>query len=113
MSEKTSVFTDIVEGRLPAKIVHETKNVLAFHDINPSSPVHVLVIPKKCIPSLNDLSATHDALLVEMFEVVRVVVRETGIAETGYQVLIRTGRDGGQEIDHLHIHVNGGAPIDR
>ncbi len=105
------VFCKIVKGEIPAKVVYEDEKVMAFHDINPQAPVHVLVIPKEHIPTVNDLKEERKELIGHIFTVIKEIAKELGIAESGYRVLVNCNRDGGQEIYHLHFHLLGGAPL--
>jgi histidine triad (HIT) family protein len=105
------VFCKIVKGELPAKVVYEDDRVMAFHDINPQAPVHVLVIPKEHIPTVNDLKEEHAELIGHIFLVIKKIAKELGIAESGYRVLVNCNSDGGQEIYHLHFHLLGGKPL--
>ncbi len=105
------VFCKIVKKEIPAKVVYEDDRVMAFHDINPQAPVHILVIPKEHIPTLNDLTEEHKELIGHIFTVIRQIAQEMGIAESGYRVLVNCNRDGGQEIYHLHFHLLGGAHL--
>ena len=105
------VFCKIVNREIPAKVVYEDDKVMAFHDINPQAPVHILVIPKEHIPTVNDLEEKHKELIGHIFMVIKEIAREMGIAESGYRVLVNCNRDGGQEIYHLHFHLLGGAPL--
>ena len=105
------VFCKIVKKEIPAKVVYEDEKVIAFHDINPQAPVHVLVIPKEHIPTLNDLEKKHKELTGHIFLVIKEIAKELGIAESGYRVLVNCNRDGGQEIYHLHFHLLGGKPL--
>ena len=105
------VFCKIVKKEIPAKVVYEDDRVMAFHDINPQAPIHILVIPKEHIPTLNDLTEEHKELIGHIFTVIKQIAKEMGIAESGYRVLVNCNRDGGQEIYHLHFHLLGGAPL--
>jgi histidine triad (HIT) family protein len=105
------VFCKIVNGELPAKVVYEDDLVMAFHDINPQAPVHILVIPKEHIPTLNDLEERHKELIGHIFLVIKKIAQELGIAESGYRVIVNCNRDGGQEVYHLHYHLLGGKPL--
>lgn len=106
-----TVFTKIINKEIPADILYEDDDVLAFRDIHPLAPVHVLVIPKREISSINEL-ASDDALLAgKLVFVVRDVARHLHISEKGYKLLFRVGRDGGQEIPHIHLHLIGGARL--
>lgn len=100
------LFCKIVRGEIPAKLVAESALCVAFHDIAPQAPVHVLVIPRAHVASLNEL---RDAETVSaMAELATQVAREAGIAEKGYRTVMNTGADGGQTVHHLHMHLLGG-----
>lgn len=101
-----TIFAKIVRGEIPATIVAETTNALAFRDVAPQAPVHVLVIPKRSVATLDDVEDA--ALLGELLVLARDVARQEGIAESGYRVVINTRGDGGQTVPHLHLHVLGG-----
>lgn len=105
------IFCKIVAGQIPSNKVYEDEHVLAFHDINPTAPVHVLVIPKKHLASVNDLHATDGAMLSALFQAVQHVAKTTGVAETGYRTLTNTGKNSGQVVPHLHFHVLGGRSL--
>jgi histidine triad (HIT) family protein len=102
------IFCKIVAGQIPANKVYEDEQVLAFHDIQPKAPVHVLVIPKKHLVSVNGLHADDAAMLSHLFAAVQEVAKATGVAETGYRTLTNTGKNAGQVVPHLHFHVMGG-----
>ena len=105
------IFCKILAGEIPAAKVHETQNTLAFEDINPKAPVHVLVIPRKHIPTINDLSPEDGAIVGEMMLAAREVAGLKGIAESGYRIIFNTNREAGQEVFHIHLHVLGGHPL--
>lgn len=102
------LFCKIVEKKIPAKLVHEDEYTVAFDDINPQAPVHTLVIPKRHIPSIQDLGAGEDSLLARLLNCCTHVAALKGIQESGYRLVTNTGRDGGQTVFHLHFHVLGG-----
>ena len=102
------LFCKIGSGQIPAKVVLQDDEVLAFDDINPQAPVHVLVIPKRHVVALNDTGVGDQALLGRLLEAAAQVARQKGLAEAGYRVVANTGRDGGQTVLHLHLHVLGG-----
>lgn len=107
-----NVFARILRGELPCARVYEDEHVLAFRDINPLAPVHVLVIPKGRYVSWDDFSAgASDAELAGFVRAVGRVARDEGLVAQGYRVLANVGRRGGQEVPHLHMHVFGGAPL--
>ena len=101
------IFCKIIKGEIPCKKVYEDDDVLAFHDINPSAPIHFLLIPKKHLESLAHAQPEDTALLGKMMALVPQLAKEQG-CQNGFRVVINTGRDGGQEVSHLHIHVLGG-----
>ena len=101
------LFCKIAAKELDSKIVHESDGVIAFEDINPAAPTHVLVIPKEHIASAQELSAGHSALLGEIFDAISSIAEDRGVAE-GYRVVTNVGRDAGQSVFHLHFHLIGG-----
>jgi histidine triad (HIT) family protein len=104
------LFCKIVRGEIPCSKVYEDDELLAFHDINPVAPVHFMLIPKLHLASLNDAEAEHAALLGKMLLLTPKLAREQGL-KNGFRTVINTGKGGGQEIFHLHIHVIGGGNI--
>lgn len=107
----TTIFSKIINREIPANIVHEDEHCLAFHDVSPQAPVHVLLIPKKPIMSLEQLEPADAELLGHMWLTIRQVARDLELAENGYRVVVNCGRDGGQSVDHLHFHILGGRPL--
>ncbi len=103
-----TIFQKIIDREIPADIVYEDDRALAFRDISPKAPVHVLVIPKKPIRSIAAAGEDDRDLLGHLLLVARDVARAEGLAENGYRVVTNIGRDGGQSVDHLHLHVLGG-----
>jgi histidine triad (HIT) family protein len=106
MGEKT-IFKRIIDGEIPANRVYEDDRCLAFHDINPQAPVHVLVIPKREIASVDDLQDEDQPLVGHLWKVMRDLARQLGLGD-GYRVVVNCGRHGGQEVPHLHFHLLGG-----
>jgi histidine triad (HIT) family protein len=102
------VFCRIVRKELPAKVLFEDERILAFEDIRPKAPVHVLVIPKAHFASLNEAPEGAEALLGEMLLRARALAREKGVGESGYRIVLNTAGDSGQEVLHIHFHVLGG-----
>lgn len=102
------IFCKIVKGEIPSKKVFEDDEVLAFHDINPTAPIHILVIPKQHITSTASLTADHAALTGRVILAAAQVAREQGIEENGYRLLTNTNKDGGQVVFHMHWHLVGG-----
>ena len=105
------LFCAIVAGDIPAERVRESPRTLAFRDINPQAPVHVLVIPKEHYPDLAALAGAGDGLLAEVAEQAHLVASAEGVAETGYRVVFNTGAEAGQTVGHAHAHVLGGRPM--
>ena len=101
------LFCKIVAGQIPAKRVHEDAQVIAFHDIHPSAPVHILMVPKLHLVSMMEVQAEHQALLGHMMVLSAGLMRDLGVTG-GYRHVLNTGKDGGQEVQHLHLHVMGG-----
>lgn len=107
------LFCRIIKGEIPADIVYQDEWVLAFRDIHPIAPTHILIIPKKHIASLDDLTESpEDAIIAgRLILTAKQLATQEKIAENGYKLLLRTGKDGGQEVGHLHWHLIGGAPL--
>ena len=106
MSEEKSLFTRIIEREIPAEIVYEDECCVALNDINPQAPVHLLVVPKKPIRSLAELTEGDAALMGHLMLVVRDLARELEL-DQGFRIVANTGPDGGQTVDHLHVHLLG------
>ncbi len=113
MSKKECIFCRIVKGEVSSEILYQDDLVIAFPDVNPSAPVHVLVIPKEHIESVNQLtkSEKHEKVAGRLILAAKQIAQEKGIAEDGYKLLLRTGKHGGQEIPHIHLHLFGGAQL--
>lgn len=112
--DRDNVFARILRGEIPAKKVYEDDCALAFHDITPKAPVHVLVIPKGEYETLHEFGAKAPTDVVAGFwKAVAAVVDKLGVAGSGYRTIINTGPDGGQEVGHMHLHILGGRPIGR
>ena len=110
--DDTNIFARILRGELPCKTVLETEHSLAFHDINPLAPIHVLVLPRGAYVSWDDFSAcASEAEIADFVRAVGEVGRMTGASAQGYRLLANIGKRGGQEVAHLHVHVFGGAPL--
>ena len=105
------IFCKIAAHDIPAKIVLETDQVVVIHDIAPKAKVHVLVIPKQHLVTFTDLTNENKVIMAELGMVVKQVVQQLGIAESGYKVVINNGHDGGQAVPHLHLHVLGGEKV--
>lgn len=109
MTGKT-IFQRIIDREIPAQIVYEDDRALAFRDVNPQAPTHVLVIPKKPVASLATAESSDAELLGHLLDVVRRVAQQEGL-EGGYRVALNVGADGGQSVDHLHFHILGGRKL--
>ena len=105
------LFCKIIAGEIPSKKVYEDENVYAFHDINPNAPVHVLVIPKKHVSSIQEVSAENIGAVSAVLQAIPVIAAELGLAEKGYRVITNCGEDGGQTVGHLHFHILGGKKL--
>lgn len=106
------IFCKIIKGDIPSKKVYEDDLALAFHDISPIAPVHVLVIPKKHIASVLDIAEEDKELVGYLHQVIGKVAKETGVAETGFRIISNTGTHGQQTVPHLHYHVIGGRQLE-
>ena len=105
------LFCRIARKEIPAKLVHEDDDVVAFEDLNPQAPVHVLVVPRRHVPSLNELEAGDDALAGKLLRVAAGIARARGVAEPGWRAVVNVGKEGGQVVFHVHLHVLGGRPM--
>ncbi len=106
-----TIFTKIIRKEIPADIVYQDDHVTAFRDINPQAPVHVLIVPNKEIPTVNDIDVQDEELVGKMFTAAKKIAAAEGVAENGYRLLINCNRDGGQEVFHLHMHLFAGRPL--
>ena len=111
MGESSCVFCRIVGGELPAQIVYETPRVLAFHDIQPVAPVHVLLIPREHIVDSSALTEDNADLVSEIFIAARDVAEQLGVADAGYRLVMNKGRFGGQSVFHMHLHLLAGRQL--
>lgn len=107
MSSEKTIFKKIIDGEIPADIVYEDDKCLAFRDVNPQAPTHVLIIPRTEIASLADLEESDRDLMGHLFIVASQLAKQLGLKD-GYRTIINSGSDGGQTVDHLHIHLLGG-----
>ncbi len=103
------IFCNISNGVVPTKMAYESATVVAFADIHPIAPVHFLIVPRKHIVSMNDIDTEHAPVIAEMFIAAVQIAKDYHIADDGYKLLIRTGKHGGQEVPHIHLHIIGGA----
>ena len=111
MSEADCIFCRIGRGEIEAKVVYDEDDVLAFEDINSKAPVHVLIIPRQHVANLEEIGALPDTVVKRLFEVASTVAEKLGVRDGGYAVIINNGRDAGQEVFHLHLHVMGGKKL--
>jgi histidine triad (HIT) family protein len=111
MSEENCLFCKIVDGKIPAEFVHQDDFCVVIRDINPQAPMHVLVIPRDHIESLDDASQKDEGLLGHLLRVGARVANDLGHGESGYRTVINTGAGAGQSVFHLHVHVLGGRPL--
>lgn len=105
------LFCQIADKTIPARLAYEDEQVLAFHDINPQAPVHVLVIPRKHITSLLDITAADDALVGSLVRRARELAGELGLGERGFRLVFNAGSDAGYSVFHIHLHLVGGRPL--
>lgn len=105
------LFCKIVEGKIPATIVHQDAHLVAFKDINPQAPMHVLVIPRRHVATLNDLRDTDDGLVGEMVRRAAAIAKDHGFADRGYRTVFNCNAEAGQTVFHIHLHVIGGRPL--
>jgi histidine triad (HIT) family protein len=102
------LFCKIIAGEVPAKIVHQDEHLIAFQDINPQAPMHVLIVPRRHVPTLNDLEPSDDQLVGEMVRRAAAIARERGHADQGYRTVFNCNPGAGQTVFHIHLHVLGG-----
>lgn len=111
MSDKDCIFCKIIDGEIPAAKVHEDEVCLAFNDITPQAPTHILLIPREHFDSLDRADTVHKDTLGHLMLTAAEIARDRGFAEDGYRVVINTNRDGGQTVFHLHVHLLAGRPF--
>jgi len=103
------LFCKIAEGKIPAKLVHQDQDTIAFEDINPQAPLHVLVIPRHHVAAtMNDLTPVQDQVMGKLYRVAATIAKERGFAESGWRAVMNANRDAGQTVFHVHLHVLGG-----
>ena len=105
------IFCQIVAGKVPSKILYQDEEVIAFRDIKPKAPTHLIIIPKKHIPSLAHLSEGESPLIAHMVNIANQLAKREGISESGYRLMINCGKEGGQLVPHLHLHLLGGRKL--
>ena len=105
------IFCKIINGEIPSEKVYEDEEILAFKDINPAAPVHILVIPKKHIKSLLEVNEEDSKIIAKIYEVINKIVKDMKMEEDGFRVIVNCGKDAGQEVMHLHFHLLGGKKL--
>lgn len=105
------IFCKIINGEIPADKVYEDEYVVAFNDINPQAPTHILVVPKEHYSNIHDVPYEKEELLSKLLVASSNIVREKNLTKNGYRLLINSGKDGGQEVDHIHVHLLGGRSL--
>ncbi|MGB0894833.1 MAG: purine nucleoside phosphoramidase [Parashewanella sp.] len=110
MAEET-IFSKIIRREIPADVVYQDELVTAFRDIDPKAPTHILIIPNKLIPTINDVTENDEAQLGRMMTVAAKLAKQEGIAEDGYRLIMNCNKDGGQEVFHIHMHLVGGRKL--
>jgi len=106
-----TIFNKIIRREIPADILYEDEFCVVFRDVNPQAPTHILIIPKETISNLNNVAVENTELLGHLLLVGKKIAKEEGIDNTGYRIIINTGPDGGQTVDHLHVHLIGGTHL--
>ena len=111
MTENDCLFCKIVAGEIPAEIIFETETAIAFRDINPQAPTHVLIIPRRHIPTINDLQSGDEEIVGDLYMAAARIAADEGIAEDGYRVVMNCNEGAGQTVFHIHLHLVGGRPM--
>jgi len=109
----STIFKKIIDGEIPADFLHQDEQAVAFRDINPQAPTHILIVPRKEIPTTNDIQPEDEQLIGHLFVIAAQLASKEGIAEDGYRLMFNCNRHGGQEVYHLHLHLIGGRPLGR
>ena len=105
------LFCKIIERKIHASVVYEDERVLAFNDINPQAPTHILIVPKRHVATLNEIGTEDDQIVGELVRRAAIIAKERGFSETGYRTLFNTNRGAGQTVFHIHLHLLGGRPF--
>ena len=105
------IFCKIIKGDIPSNKVYEDEDILAFYDINPAAPIHILVIPKKHITSLSEMEDGDEKIIGKIYKIINEIAEKQGFKENGYRVIVNCGKDGGQEVGHLHFHLLAGTQL--
>lgn len=111
MNAQETIFSKIIRKEIPADIVYQDELVTAFRDIAPQAKTHILIIPNKLIPTVNDVCEQDEAMLGRLFTVAAKIAEQEGIAEDGYRLIMNCNKHGGQEVFHIHMHLVGGEPL--
>ena len=111
MAENDCIFCSIQSGDIPSDKVYEDEQTFAFRDINPQAPMHILIVPREHLESLNDAASGDEALLGHLLRIAAKIANQQGIAENGFRVVVNTGAESGQSVWHLHLHLLGGRPM--
>ena len=106
-----TIFSKIIRQEIPTALLYQDELVTAFRDITPKAPTHILIVPNRLIPTVNDVTDADELAMGRLFTVARKLAQEEGIAENGYRLVVNCNRDGGQEVYHLHMHLLGGRPL--
>lgn len=110
MAEET-IFSKIVRKEIPTELLYQDELVTAFRDISPRAPTHILIVPNKLIPTVNDIEAEDEATMGRLFTVAKKLAQQEGIAQDGYRLIMNCNAHGGQEVYHIHMHLLGGRPL--
>ena len=105
------IFCKIIKGEIPSTKVYEDEEILAFKDINPAAPIHILIIPKKHIDSLATMQDGDEKIIGKIYNVINIIAEQQGVKEKGFRVIVNCGKDGGQEVEHLHFHLLAGTKL--
>lgn len=105
------IFCKIIKKEIPSEIVYEDEGIIAFKDINPAAPIHILVIPKKHISSIIEIKKEDEAIIGRIYSVINKIAEDIGIKEKGFRVILNCGEDGGQEVKHIHFHLLAGKKL--
>ena len=104
----STIFKKIIDNEIPADIVHEDEQCIAFRDIDPKAPTHIILIPKKEIPSMAEIDGNDKGLIGHLYLVASKIAKDEGVSDSGYRLVVNTNKEGGQEVYHLHVHLLGG-----
>ncbi len=104
----STIFKKIIDKEIPADIVHEDEQCIAFRDIDPKAPTHIILIPKKEIPSMAEIDGNDKGLIGHLYLVASKIAKDEGVSDSGYRLVVNTNKEGGQEVYHLHVHLLGG-----